>query len=170
MKLLPLEGSLLKVSKSNYGLALSNNQLHKFRYRSSKIYATSQKKFYVLRLTSSSIAFSPHYFTINHRHHRTKKRLHDRGHYDRRWICTPILAAISNNIHWYQLQRRDIHHKKRAHLIARSPCLAILQTAQRTRRRCNHKFIVPARPLQLLQITHRPELPLSQGSDTYFAK
>ena len=64
----------------------------------------SQKKFYILRLTSSSIAFSPHHFAIYHCHHRTKKRLHDRGHYDRRRIRTPIPAAISDNIHWYQLQ------------------------------------------------------------------
>ena len=113
---------------------------------------------------------SIHDFTIYHRHHGTKKRRHDCWRNDCCRISAPVLAAISDNIHWYQLQRRDIHHKKRAHLIARSPCLAILQTAQRTRRRCNHKFIVPARPLQLLQVAHCPELPLSHGSDTYFAK
>ena len=114
--------------------------------------------------------FLTHNFTVNHRHHRTKKRRHNRRRYDRRRICTPILTAVSNNIHWNQLQRRDIHHKKRTHLIARSPCLAILQTAQRTRRRCNHKFTVPARPLQFLQVAHCPQPPLSQGSDTYFLK
>ena len=114
--------------------------------------------------------FLTHNFTVNHRHHRTKKRRHDRGRDNCRRIRTPILAAISDNIHWNQLQRRDIHHKKRTHLIARSPCLAILQTAQRTRRRCNHKFIVPARPLQFLQVAHRPQPPLCQVSDTNFVK
>lgn len=104
IKLLPFEGSLLKVSKSNYGLALSNNQLHRFRYRSSKTYATAQKKFYVLRLTNSSIAFSAHCFTIYHRHHCTKKRRHNRRRDNCCRVCTPVLTAVGYNIYWYQLQ------------------------------------------------------------------
>lgn len=86
-------------------------------------------------------------------------------------ICTPILAAISDNIHRYLLQRQNIHHKKRAHLIAGGPRSMIYQTAQRTScRLCVHIFTIPALPLQLLQITHRLQSPLSQGSDTYFLK
>jgi len=88
----------------------------------------SQKKFYALRLTSSSIAFSPHHFTINHRHNRTEKRCHYRRRNYCCRVCTPILASIYNNIHWYQLQRRNIHHKKRTHLIARSPRPTVHET------------------------------------------
>ena len=76
--------------------------------------------------------FLTHNFTVNHRHHRTKKRRHDRGRNHCRRIRAPILAAVGDNIHWYQLQRRDIHHKKRTHLIAGRPRTIICQTTQRT--------------------------------------
>ena len=103
---------------------------------------------------------SIHDFTIYHRHHGTKKRRHDCWRNDCCRISAPVLAAISDNIHWYQLQRRDIHHKKRTHLIART-------SAQCFRL---HILLIPARPLKLLQVAHRPKPPLSQGSDTYFLK
>ena len=131
----------------------------------------SQKKFYILRLTSSSIAFSPHHFAIYHCHHRTKKRRHNRRRDDCRRIGTPILAAIRDDIHWYQLQRRDIHHKKRTHLITRSPRPTIHETICGCHPHlCIHILSIPALPFQLLQIVHRPKPPLSQGSDTYFLK
>ena len=105
--------------------------------------------------------FSSHNLTIHYRHHRTKKRRHNRRRNHRRRIRTSILASISNNIHWYQLQRRNIHHKKCAHLIACSPRTIIGQTPQRT---CHfslvHIFLVSPLPLQLLQVAHCPKPPL----------
>ena len=130
----------------------------------------SQKKFYILRLTSSSIAFSPHYFAIYYLYHRTDKRRHNRRRNHCCRIGTSVLAAICNNIYWYQLQRRYIHHKKRAHLNTGSPRTIICQTTQRTCCRRIHIFPIPTLPFKLLQIAHCPPPPLCQGSDTYFVK
>ena len=100
-----------------------------------------------------------------------KKRCHDRRCNDCCRICAPILAAIGDNIYWYLLQRRYIHHKKLAHFIARRPRSTIHEAICGCYPHlCIHIFTVPTRALQFLQVTHCPDLPLCQVNDTNFLK
>ena len=123
-----------------------------------------------------SFLFSIFYFTVYHRRQCTDKRCYDCRRNNPRRVHAPVLLPVSDHIHWYQLQRRNIQNQKRTHLIAGDalplPFLAasrfhdaICSTPIRRR--------IPSRPplrLQLRQFLHRLKPPLCQVSDTNFLK
>ena len=127
-------------------------------------------------------------FTIHHRHRRTHKRRHNRRGNNPRRVHTAVLLPVSDHIHWYQLQGRNIQYQKRAHLIA-GDTLPLLfppaggsQTIHRassvkTASRFRAMFDISAflhisrrasLRLQLCQFLHRFQPPLCQVNDTNF--
>ena len=100
---------------------------------------------------------------IHHRHQRADQCRHNRRRNDLSRVHTPVLAPVSNHIHRYQLQRRNIQNQKCTHLITSnalplsSHFFPIIQISHR-----------PPLRLQLRQFLHRLQPPLCQVNDTKF--
>ena len=113
--------------------------------------------------------------TINHRYRRTDKRRHNRRRNNPRRVHTSILASVSNHIHRYQLQGRNIQNQKRTHLIAGNSLPLPFLPASRFHTAVYRNPIrrIPSRPpllLQLRQFLHGLQSALCQVNDTKFKK
>ncbi len=66
--------------------------------------ATHKLMFHSKRRASRLPLSFIHHFTKHNRYPCAHRRCHNSWPYDRRWIHTPILASVGNNIYWNQLQ------------------------------------------------------------------